>query len=133
MARNGNGNKSDVSEEQKRLAEEAKKEQEKQQKAKQRKLDSLPAYYTAMYDREGTALLEMGNITDRQKVLYAVQIMQESIPLKNRKRLSTILREAELHGSIAVDGAGQKNVLKLYEGEIKVKTGAGSEAIDRGI
>ena len=110
----------------------ARAEEERLKKAKQKKLASLPAYHDAMFGREGTDLLEVGVITERQKLLYAVQIMQESIPIKGRKRLSTILREAELHGSIGVGGKGRDDLHKLDEREMKGKMGIGSEAVDRG-
>jgi hypothetical protein len=110
----------------------AKEEEEKTKRAKRKALESLPSYFHAMFGKEGTDLLEVGVITERQKLLYAVQIMQESIPVRGRKRLSTILREAELHGSIGVGGKGRDDLHKLDEREMKSKMGVGSEAIDRG-
>ena len=89
-------------------------ERSKLEKYEQDKIDrgeGMPPHYRVLFGQEGSALSEVARLTNTEKVLFAIQVMQEQLasPLR-KKRASTIFREAYMHNSIGVDGEGRDDI-----------------------
>jgi hypothetical protein len=110
-------------------AEKKKKAEEREKYERRKMLESLAPEFFALFGRTGTDLLEVARVTDRQKVLNSVQIMMEELgnPLRVL-RASAVLREADLHGSIGINGQGREDIHLLYKGKVEAQAAKGGEA-----
>jgi len=78
--------------------------------------EGLPPTFKALFGKDGEELSEVCVLTDREKVFFAVQTMQEQLTNPKRtKRASQVMREAYQHNSIAVAGQGRKDIHLLSQ------------------
>lgn len=110
-------------------AEKKKKAEDRERFEKRKLIESLAPEYFALFGQEGNNLLEVGRVTERQKVLNSVQIMMEELGNPQRtKRASAVLREADLHGSIGINGQGREDIHLLLKGKAEAQAAKGGEA-----
>lgn len=126
--KNGNGNSPEN-----KTKEDKDKERERFERDKRRKLDNMPPEYIALFGKEGNDLIEVGIISERERILNSIQIMQEEIRTKGRKKpLSQILREANIRGSIGVGGQGRKDIHLIGERKAQEQANNRGSAVDLG-
>lgn len=126
MAKNKNNNGAD---DDKKRAEDEKRKEERERFEKRKQLEALAPEFFAMFGREGTDLLEVANVSERENVLNSVQIMMEELGKPIRKlRASAILREARLHGSIGINGKGREDIHMLHKEKVEAQIARSGEA-----
>ena len=131
MGKNGNG-KTHTEIPDEKLKEE--KDRERFEREKRRRLDSMPPEYLALFGKDGNDLIEVAIITERENLLNSVQIMQEKIRVKDRRKpLSQELREARIRGSIAVGGQGRKDIHLIGERKVQEQASSRGAAMDMGL
>lgn len=107
------------------------KERERFEKERRRQLERMPPEFLAMFGKEGDDLIEVGIITEKENILNSIVIMQEEIQNPNRtKRLSRVVREAKLRGSIAVGGQGRKDIHLIGERKVQEQASNRGAAMD---
>lgn len=127
MAKNKTNNNG--AEDEKKKADDAKRKEERERFEKRKQLEALAPEFFAMFGRSGTDLLEVANVSEREKLLNSVVIMQEEIGKPGRLiRASAILREANLHGSIGVAGKGREDIHMLHKEKVEAQAARGGEA-----
>ena len=126
MAKNKNNN---GVEDEKAKALEEKKKADRDKYEKRKLLESLAPEFFAMFGRDGTDLLEVARVSERENILNSVQIMMEEIGKPGpRPRASVILREARLHGSIGVGGKGREDIHMLHKEKVEAQIARTGEA-----
>jgi len=126
MAKNKSNN---GTEEEKKKAEDEKRKADREKFEKRKQLEALAPEFFAMFGRDGTDLLEVARVSERENILNSVQIMMEELGNPHRKvRASVILREARLHGSIGVGGKGREDIHMLHKEKVEAQIARTGEA-----